>query len=677
MRRVAQSFIDQLLDRVDLADLVRSVVPLKQRGGRLWACCPFHEEKTPSFCVNAVEGFYKCFGCGEGGDAISFLTKTRGLSFMEAVEALAEMAGTAIVYDGESPAGAAGKPTKTARGGRSRPPDGSAWAATNRTQTQPGGDTAHADEMVPESMLEDDALPWTEVEAAPAGADAAAAVSAARDDTKAAAAAAAAVAVGEARQRRAREELVRILERATTGFARALQSAAGEEARRYLAQRGVSKESVTGFGIGYAPSGFDVMREAFGADSLPQLEQVGLVIRRDEERGGKRGRGEYFDRFRERVMFPIRDRRGRVVGFGGRALGDAKPKYLNSPETVLFHKGREVYGLFEARQARKNKLQRLILVEGYMDVVSLHQGGFTEAVAALGTAATADQFTMMFRSASEVVCCFDGDNAGRAAGWKALQTALPLLTDDRRLSFLFMPDGEDPDSLLRQRDGAQRMQDMLNAAVPFADYFFDELTRGLVLTGVDDRSLLAHRAEPLIASLPHGTRATLLRDRLREIVRPFSRDRGRPVRSTDAGVRARVAPPLTRLVKWLARSPVLIDELDACWPQLADAPGEDFDLLRRIAELIRSGGIRTTGELLGRLASDTAAFERLTSFLGEHVAIDEAAQRDEFRSALARVVEQLERRARRAGTSPAGAAPMDEEAMFLADWQRKKETKGI
>jgi DNA primase len=719
VRRISQVFIDRLLDRVDLAEVVRGVVPLKQRGGRLWACCPFHDEKTPSFCVHPTEGFYKCFGCGEGGNAISFLMKTRGLSFVEAIEALADMARMDVVHDGDA-AGPGAAADRSPGGWRhARAPAG-------------GGAGSRHDAAPPERDLvpdfdDDAAMPWVDttgavsrrgppaddVVAAPAGQGSRPDVAATGSGRTAAGASRVPAAAGVAGtggsggappargdragagdavppagtasrrmpdgagadaagavRRRQLDALVALLERAADFYARALQSPAGRDAARYLAGRGIGSAAIGSFGIGFAPGGFDVLRGAFGADALPQLEQAGLVVRRDES-GASAGRG-FFDRFRERVMFPIRDRRGRIVGFGGRAIGDVKPKYLNSPETALFHKGREVYGLHEARRAR-TRPQRLLLVEGYMDVVSLHQAGFTEAVAALGTASTPDQFRLLFRAVPEVVCCFDGDAAGRAAAWKALQTALPLLTDDRRLSFLFLPDGEDPDSLVRGAGGAAAFAALLAEAMPFADYFFAELTRGLALDGVDDRSLLAHRAQPLIAGLPPGTRATLLRDRLHELVRPRHGGRHGGMRPVRAPVQARVPPPVVRIVKWLARNPGLVAELDACWTPFAAAPGADFALLRRVVELIRAGGIQHTGELLGRLADDEAAYQRVTAFLGEYVIADEEAQRSELRGAIARAIEQIERRARRTGAAD-GA---DEEAAFLADWHRKQQTKGV
>jgi len=327
---IPQDFIDQLLARVDIVDVVGSRVPLKKAGREFTACCPFHTEKTPSFTVSPVKQFYHCFGCGEHGTAIGFLMAYDRMTFPEAVEELARQVGLEVPHE-ERP--------------ERRGPD-------------------------PQPLYD-------------------------------------------------------VLERAAQHYQQQLRRhPEAQRAIQYLKGRGLSGETAAAFGLGYAPPGWDNLLGAHGTDAeaVKRLDLAGLLA---EGSGGKR-----YDRFRDRIMFPIRDARGRVIGFGGRVLGDAKPKYLNSPETPVFHKGRELYGLYEARRV-PGAIERLLVVEGYMDVIALAQHGIGNAVATLGTATTTEHLERIFKTAPEVVFCFDGDRAGREAAWKALNAALPQLREGR------------------------------------------------------------------------------------------------------------------------------------------------------------------------------------------------------------------------------------------------------
>jgi DNA primase len=419
--RIPQHFIDELIARTDIIEVIGSRVQLKRAGREYKACCPFHDEKTPSFTVSADKQFYHCFGCGVHGTALGFVMEYDHLGFVEAVEELAARAGMEVPREG----------------GGSAP-------------QQP------------------------------------------------------------------HDEVYVALERAALFYR---QSLVGEEkARDYLAKRGLTQDIIQRFGIGYAPARWDALLDRYGAtdDERQVLHRAGLVIERQAEPGRAHTPG-YYDRFRDRIMFPIRDTRGRGIGFGGRVLDASEPKYLNSPETELFHKGRELYGLFECRQATRS-LQRLLVVEGYMDVVSLHQAGITYAVATLGTATTPEHLQRIFRLVGEVVFCFDGDRAGRAAAWRALENAVGEVKQGRQVRFLFLPDGHDPDSLVRE-EGAPAFEARMAGALPLSDYLIRELSARSDPTSVDGRAKLVELARPLIHRIPSDVYRELLVSQLAEAVR--------------------------------------------------------------------------------------------------------------------------------------------------------------
>ncbi|MTD37992.1 DNA primase [Erwinia sp. CPCC 100877] len=412
--RIPRVFINDLLARTDIVDLIDVRVKLKKQGKNYHACCPFHNEKTPSFTVNGDKQFYHCFGCGAHGNAIDFLMNYDKLEFVESVEELASMHNLEIPYEaGSGP-----------------------------------------------SQIE----------------------------------------------RHQRQSLYQLLDGLNDFYQQALTQPNAEKARAYLQRRGLSQQIIDRFAIGYAPEGWDNVLKRFGKDSenRKSLTDAGMLVTND--------RGRSYDRFRERVMFPIRDKRGRVIGFGGRVLGDGQPKYLNSPETEIFHKGRQLYGLYEARQDTSDPA-RLLVVEGYMDVVALAQYGINYAVASLGTSTTADHIQLLFRVTNTVICCYDGDRAGRDAAWRALETALPYMMDGRQLRFMFLPDGEDPDTLVR-KEGKAAFEARMEEAMPLSAFLFNTLIPQVDLSTPDGRTRLSTLALPLIAQVPGETLRIYLRQEL-------------------------------------------------------------------------------------------------------------------------------------------------------------------
>lgn len=424
---IPQSFIDDLLHRTDILEVVDKRVPLKKSGKNYQACCPFHNEKTPSFSVQPERQFYYCFGCGAGGNAIGFVMNFDHLDFPQAVETLARDVGVEVP----------------------------------------------------------------------------------REESKA-----------ETRRQSEHAKLLDVLEQASKFYQFQLRHHA--ERKRpieYLKTRGVSGEIARDFAIGYAPPGWDKLIEAIGVDAQQQsnLLKAGMVIERnkpegEEVRKDNDKRSPYYDRFRDRIIFPIRDSRGRTIAFGGRVLGDDKPKYLNSPETPVFRKGAELYGLYESKKFG-DKFSRLLLVEGYMDVIALAQMGIRNAVATLGTATSDRHLTRMFRAVSEVVFCFDGDAAGLNAAWRALETSLPLMEDGRRVRFLFLPEGDDPDTHVR-KIGKDKFLEQVEQAVPLEQFFFDKLSEDLDIDSIEGKARLSNLAKPLIRQLPKGVYGQLMLDRL-------------------------------------------------------------------------------------------------------------------------------------------------------------------
>lgn len=409
---IPREFINEVLARCDLVELIDGRVPLKKKGNNYLACCPFHDEKSPSFTVSPNKQFYHCFGCSASGNAISFLMDYDRLSFVEAIEQLAKQLGMTVPRQ----------------------------AGISLSSSSP--------------------------------------------------------------------DLYPLMEQAARYYQQLLRE--HQTAIDYLKNRGLTGKIAKEFGIGYAPQSWDGLLNHFSKSTdSKQLLAAGLIIKKTE--------GGYYDRFRDRIIFPIRDRRGRVIAFGGRTISNADPKYLNSPETPIFHKGNELYGLFEACQAQR-EMPRLLVVEGYMDTVALAQHGIRNVVATLGTATTAEHINRLFRLTTEIVFCFDGDKAGQTAAWRALEIVLPLLQDGLRARFFLLPEGEDPDSLVR-KEGAEKFSHQLSQASSLGDFLFSTLMKEVNLNHAEDRARLAKLAMPLLQKLPEGVYQHILFERLAQLVR--------------------------------------------------------------------------------------------------------------------------------------------------------------
>ncbi|MEX2525226.1 MAG: DNA primase [Gammaproteobacteria bacterium] len=496
--RIPQPFIDDLLARTDIVDVIDGYVPLRKAGKNHQARCPFHEEKTPSFTVSQDKQFYHCFGCGANGSAIGFLMEYNNIGFVEAVEELASRAGLEIPREG-------------------------------------GGKAAKSDSLT---------------------------------------------------------ELYELMELVVAFYRRQLREhPQAKRAVDYLKKRDISGEIAAEFEIGFAPAGWDNLLKHLGGSEQAQqrLARIGMTIERDN--------GGYYDRFRDRVMFPIRDQRGRAIGFGGRIIDDGEPKYLNSPETPIFHKGRELYGLYQARK-RQKEIERLYVVEGYMDVLALAQYGVHNAAATLGTAATKDHIEKLFRNTSRIVFCFDGDEAGSKAAWRAMVETLPALKEGRQAFFLFMPEGEDPDSYIRSR-GRAVLEDPA-IAMPLSDYLINTLKENNDLSSREGRSRLLDQAVPYLSKLPGGAlRQMILRDIAGiahtpvEDIEPLLKGETRPRRAASPGPRPRRAPGrgettlVGRIIARILYQPELamrIDEPDV----LDDMPMPGAPFLKELVEFIHA-----------------------------------------------------------------------------------------
>ena len=403
---IPKSFVQDLLNRLDIVDVIERYVPLKKAGANYAACCPFHSEKSPSFTVSQSKQFYHCFGCGAHGTAIGFVMEHAGMGFVDAVEELARSIGVPVPREALAP--------------------------------------------------------------------------------------------GQVQQKIA-PDLYEVMQAATRYYREQLKQS--PRAIDYLKRRGLSGEIAARFGIGYAPEAWQNLNGITSSYQDSSLVETGLVI---EGEAGKR-----YDRFRDRIMFPIINARGQIIGFGGRILDSGEPKYLNSPETVLFEKGHELYGLFQAQKAIRNS-QQVVVVEGYMDVVALAQHGVEYAVATLGTATTPYHVQKLLRLADQVVFCFDGDAAGQRAAWRALENSLPHLVDGKRIGFLFLPKEHDPDSYIREH-GTASFEQLLHDSLPLSGYLLRELSAQVDLRTQEGRSNLLEHAKPLLTAITAPTMALLLR----------------------------------------------------------------------------------------------------------------------------------------------------------------------
>ena len=535
MAKLPESFIDNLLSRVDLVEIIGSRVPLKKQGKDYSARCPFHDERSPSFTVSPSKQFYYCFGCGAKGTAISFLMNYDRLTFMDAVEDLAKRAGVEIPKDARQQADA--------------------------------------------------------------------------DDGR---------------------ELYAALDASSQFFQK--QLTASDKAKSYLSRRGVDAKSIAQFAIGYAPEGFNGLMDALGTDDRRKglLEKTGMLSKSDN--------GRMYDKFRGRIMFPIFDRRGRVIAFGGRVLEkDDGPKYLNSPETPLFHKGRELYGLWQVKQAH-SKIPRLIVVEGYMDVVSLFQHGIQEAVATLGTATTPDHAELLFRNSADVVFCFDGDKAGRAAAWKAVESIIPRMRDGRQAFFLFLPEGEDPDTIVKT-EGANGFDTRIQGAMTLSDYFFDELGKNTNLLTLEGKARLAEKVKPYLDKIPDGSFRDLMRDRLLGLT---GVTQALPAAAKAPNAQAASISPKRSLIRaiitLLLQNPKLGVGLTAPLGfELLNQPG--VSLLLELLAVIQSRPEITSASLLEAFEqhADATALQKLALL---DLPGDENSLRQEFSDALAQLQKQ-------------------------------------
>ena len=586
---IPQSFIDELLSRSDIVDVIDKRVRLRKTGKNYSALCPFHKEKSPSFSVEPDKQFYYCFGCGAGGNALGFLMAHENMDFPEAVEALASEHGLDV------------------------PREESGQHRQRREENQPLLDALQLADRYYQQQL---------------------------------------------RQHPQRERAV-----------------------QYLKGRGLTGAVAKQFGIGFAPPGWENLLQAGLEQKLSRevMEKAGLLIKRDAERM-QANRDSHYDRFRDRITFPIRDSRGRCIAFGGRVLGEDKPKYLNSPETPVYHKGQELYGLYEARKSGK-KLERMLVVEGYMDVVALAQHGIHYAVATLGTATSENHLQRLFRVVPEVIFCFDGDEAGRTAAWRALQTCLPQMQEGRQMRFLFLPEGEDPDTLVREQ-GQKGFERLMGGAASLSDYLFDKLTEGLDTDSIDDRALLVSRALPVIGQLPDSIYRQLVLDRLAELsgtqrssleqkmggtqARPAApppeagppddhpaaasgMPATRPTNTTQREsasaerARTRVQKPTSLLaMELLLYQPALALDIKQDLSPLEDLGDEYTKLLLELIELVKNNPTTTTYTMLGHCYG-TQPGARLTQLLKSETITPAIGIGEEFHYLIDRLLKQVEK----------------------------------
>lgn len=539
---IPRTFIDDILTKINIVDLINSRVKLKKAGRDYQACCPFHHEKTPSFTVSDKKQFYHCFGCGAHGNAISFLMEYDKLEFLEAVEELAGFLGLEIPYE-------------------KRP-------HFNDNGKQVGYQT--------------------------------------------------------------KRNLYELMQEIAKFYQQQLPL--NIPAQSYLQQRGLSAEIIERFQIGYVPNAMDTVYRQFGKtrEEQQKLFDLGMLSRND--------RGNVYDKFRNRIMFPIRDRRGRTVAFGGRVLTDEKPKYLNSPETITYHKGSELYGLFEALQAEDSP-QKLLVVEGYMDVVALAQFGVNYAVASLGTSTTSEQIQLLFRSTEQVICCYDGDRAGRDAAWRALENALPYLEDGRQLKFIFLPDDEDPDSFIRQY-GKQGFEEYIENAQSLSEFLFAHLTPQVDFSSKEGKAKLAALAIPLIKQIPGDVLRLDLRNTLAKklgILDPTQLESllPNPAKShneTTVPTMQFKRTPMRILIALLLQNPELVKFIPDLEPlKNLDEPG--YDLLAELTALCREKIGISAGQLLEHWR-DTPQQGTLEKLLAWNHLIEDDKIEDTFRETL-------------------------------------------
>lgn len=539
MSSIPQEFINELLARSDIVQLIDARVPLRKKGKNYIACCPFHSEKTPSFTVTSEKQFYYCFGCSVGGNAISFLMEYEKLSFVEAVNSLAEQMGI----------------------------------------------------EVPQHAKHQETY-------------------------------------------KASANLYGLLEKVAQFYTNELRH--NTLAINYLKQRGISGEIAKKFNLGYAPAAWDTLLRTF--NDTENLCAVGLLVKKSEGQG-------YYDRFRDRVLFPIRDRRGRVIGFGGRVLAEQEPKYLNSPETTLFHKGKELYGLYESFQANR-QLERILVVEGYMDVLALFQADFPYAVATLGTATSRDQISRLMSHTQEIIFCFDGDVAGKKAAWRVLEQSLDLLTDGYLLRFLLLPNGEDPDSLI-QKKGRSEFIACLQQAQSLGEFLFGYLLTQVDINQLEGKARLAKLAVPLIEKVAVGIIQHKLFEQLAALVnmdvvtlkKVTRNDKNNSIKTMQKNShkpnKANRSSPMRLAIALLVQFPQIVKSLSDKQCQTLsrlELPGSDF--LVQLFLLLKQNPELTSAMLLEYWREDESRHKILQQLINYPLTIPESGVQAEFHDLL-------------------------------------------
>jgi DNA primase len=573
---IPQSFIDDLLSRADIVDVVGACVTLRKTGKNYSGLCPFHQEKTPSFSVEPDKQFYYCFGCGKGGNAIGFIMDYENIEYPQAIESLASSMGLEVPRE-------------------------------ESEQLQ--------------------------------------------------------------QQREKNQELYDILQKASSYYQQQLrQHPEKDSVIKYLKDRGLSGEIARDFKLGFAPPGWQNLLEKLGSttDAKKTLLDAGFLIENPENK-----RNPVYDRFRNRIMFPIRDQRGRVIAFGGRVIGDDKPKYLNSPETPVFHKGEELYGLYEAKQ-KVRKLERILIVEGYMDVIALAQNDINYCVATLGTATSTSHLKRLFKLVPEIVFCFDGDNAGRDAAWRALQQALPLMEDGRTARFLFLPDGEDPDSQVR-KIGPKAFIKSIGEATQLAEFFFENLCSQVDMESLEGRAKLGTLAMPLIKLFPDGLLRRLILDQLakttgvdlntlskmsgantstvethpyapkQEPVEPTVPVKEHPDNSNPKARSKSTHSACKKAVNLILLKPDIVSKIEVN-TSIKQLKSNDIDLLFEVIDLALSFPTNSTHELLGRVY-DTPIGSQLIQLQDREQITPPTGIENEFKEIMQYLVKIAEREA--------------------------------
>ena len=540
--RIPPEFIDELLARADIVEIIDSRVPLKKAGREYKGCCPFHDEKTASFTVSPGKQFYHCFGCGAHGTAIGFLMEYDHLGFRETIE---ELAGRYSM-------------------------------------------------IVPQDAAKDNSV-----------------------------------------ERRKQADLYSILGLANRHFQQRLRE--DESAKNYLITRGLSGEVAARYQLGFAIDSWDDLLNSLTAQkiSTKDLETAGLVSKNDQ--------GRIYDKFRGRIIFPIHDQRGRVIAFGGRILGEGEPKYLNSPETPVFHKGKELYGLHQALNAI-SKQKQAIVVEGYMDVIALAQAGIDNVVAALGTATTATHVEKLFRQCNEIIFCFDGDRAGRQAAWRALENSLPSMQDGRQVSFLFLPEGEDPDTYVKKLGHDAFVMQIQQQSLPLPEYMLSHLSEDIDLQRMDGKAKLAGLARPLLNSLPRGTLKAMLLRELAAITHmdeaslaELMQEEKKPAqeRQVTATAKHKKNNLIGKTLSLLLNQPEMalgVDNLE----HLQSLELAGMDVLCQIIEIINISPDLTTSAIIERFR-EKVYYDRLCELASSNIDLEDDAVKTEFTDAINRL----------------------------------------